>query len=502
MVSGNGVDDYLETVVGAGGEMSHLLEERFASTLKNGGLVNVLRGQNEVEINRIKTITPPAGMLGVVCSLGGNHELNDAREYAGSAIDRVVEAMHLVGATPAALANVIDARVGEKDIVLPYADAMVDRANHFRLPVVNGEFAVLGNRMRADANVSMTALGFIPKNANLPIDEVPFYFKQKGIRFAVFDPEGKPVFMNSDGVGTKTACYERAGNLGGAFIDSLAMKLDDLAKIGAKARVVSDVAEINLHHQLESIGRSFLGLGFAGIKDSSNIVYIVQPEFIAGRLNPRMENAFTYNVSGSSVSTIDEKRLQNLPRPSEGEQLIAIRGKTSNPRSNGITDMRKVMVEMFGDDWHTKTEARHLLEFLTTPSDVFYPVFRSLINNDLAGSVYHMSGGAFNGKLAKPLAKYGLFVDVEGLFPADERALAIARHRNNGNEASYGKWPMGNPGFISTRNPDRALEMIAEYGFDGRVVGRLVKDAGGLTGVRLRDIKASNGEPVYYSGRN
>lgn len=491
------VDKYLKTVVGDGGEMSELLEAKFVPTLKNSPLVRILSGG----MNGVKTITHPAGMLAVVCSLGGDYRITDSRKYATSAVDRIVEAMHSVGAKPAALANVIDAREGKAELIMPFADGIVERVNVHSLPVMNGELAILGNRMNADANVSLTALGFIPRNARLPIDECPSHFIKNGVRFAVFDPEGKPVYMNSDGVGTKTECYERRGNVGGAFIDSLAMKLDDLVKIGAEARVVSDVAEVNQIGWRESLGRNVLGLGFAGIKDCHDVSYLVQPEFVGNRLNSRFRDIFTYNVSGSSVSTIDEDRLQNLPRPSEGEFLVAIKGKTSNPRSNGITDMRKVMVEMFGENWHNKIEASPFLEFLTTPSDVFYPLFRSLINQGLAGSVYHMSGGAFNGKLARPLAKYGLFVELEDLFPADSRALEIARFRGTGNENSYAKWPMGNPGFVSTRNPDRALDIIEEYGFDGRVVGQLSKNPSGLTGVRLKGIRSSSGEDVYYSGK-
>lgn len=497
----NGVDKYLEEVVKSGDELSHLLEKRFAPTLNNSALANVLMGQNEFEINKIKTITPPDGMLAVVYSLGGHYGLTDPEKYAGSAVDSAVRAMQSVGAVPAAVTNVIDARIGDKNIVLPYADGIVGRVNAHRLPVMNGELAVLGDRMNADANVSLTMLGFIPKNAKLPVDTIPSFFKEKGVMFAVFDPQGKQIYMNSDGVGTKTDCYERRGNIFSAFTDSLAMKLDDLVKIGAEARVVSDLVEVNQGGWDYILGNSWMGLGGLGIKDSPNIVYNTQIEFVGNRLNFRNVGAFVYNISGSSVSTIDESRLKNLPRPSEGEQLIAIRGRTSNPRSNGITDMRKAMVEMFGDAWHIKDEARPFLDFLSTPSDVFYPLFRSLINQGLAGSVYHMSGGAFNGKLARPIAKYGLFVELEGLFPADERALRIAEFRNNGNEVSYAKWPMGNPGFVSTRDSERALDMIAEYGFDGKVVGQLTRDRNGLTGVRLKDIKASNGEQVYYSGK-
>ncbi|MEK6910166.1 MAG: AIR synthase related protein [Nanoarchaeota archaeon] len=496
---GKGVDDYLLKVVGAGGEMSALLEQRFAGTLNNSPLVEILSGG----VNGVKTLTPPAGMLAVVHSLGGNHELTDSIKYASSAVDRLVRAAESIGATPAGMANVIDAREGKADLILPFADGLVERANHFRLPVLNGELAVLGDRMNADANVSVTMVSFIPKNANLPVTEIPSYFIQNGVRFAVFDPAGKPIYMNSDGVGTKTDIYERAGTHDLAFIDSLAMKLDDLVKIGAEARVVSDVVETNSRKDVEVLGRSFMGLGFAGIRGASDLIYTIQHEFTGNRLRPTKDGRFTYNVSGSSISTVDENRLNNPLKPSAGEYLIAVRGRLPNGRSNGFTDMRKVMTQMLEDDWHeTEIGRRFISEYLGNPSDVFYPTFRSMIDRGLATSVYHMSGGGFDGKLSKPLAKHGLFVEVQGLFSPHNVALEIAKYRNTGNESSYAKWPMGNPGFITTNYIDDSLCMLEESGFEGRVVGLLEKSKEGLTGVRLKGVMNSRCEPVYYSGRN
>ncbi|MDO8564032.1 MAG: hypothetical protein Q7R87_03415 [Nanoarchaeota archaeon] len=496
---GKSVDDYLLKVVGAGGEMSALLEQRFAGTLNNSPLVEILSGG----VNGVKTLTPPAGMLAVVHSLGGNRELTDSRKYAGSAVDRLVRAAESIGATPAGMANVIDAREGKADLILPFADGLVERANHFKLPVLNGELAVLGDRMKADANVSVTMVSFVPKSAKLPIDKFPSYFKTDLVRFAVFDPEGKPVYMNSDGVGTKTEIYERAETYRLAFLDSLAMKLDDLVKIGAQARVVSDVVERNASENVCWLANSFRGLGFAGIQGASDLIYTLQHEFIGDRLRPRVEGKFTYNVSGSSVSTIDEDRLKNPLKPSAGEYLIAVKGRLPNGRSNGFTDIRKVMTQMLGENWHeTEIGRRFIVEYLGNPSDVFYPTFRSMIDKGLATSVYHMSGGGFDGKLARPLAKHGLFVEVQGLFSPHNVALEIAKYRNTGNESSYAKWPMGNPGFITTGNIGDSLHMLEENGFEGRVAGLLEKNKEGLTGVRLKGVMNSRFEPVYYSGKD
>lgn len=485
-----GVDWYLNTVVKGGDEMSALLEERFAPTLRNSLYAEVIHEG----MNGTKIILPPHGKLAVVHSCGGDHTKTDAREYAHSVVDRLVRAAEEIGAEPIAFANVIDASTSDKDAVLPYADALAERANHYKLVVPNGEFAVLGNRVTVSANISATMLSFVSREANLPWDSVTGFFKKNDVLYAVFDPEGKALYMNSDGNGTKPEFAERNGEYYDSRYDSLAMKLDDLIKLGASAHVVSDVVETN--RELERVPAALYG---AYINDESRFIHILQPEFVGNRIRSYKEGIFAFNMSGSAVSTIDEQRLQNPLKPRAGEYLIAIRGKP-NPRSNGITDKRAIMQELFGLEWHTTPEGRMFMPFLSAPSTVFYGAFSKLINNGLASSIYHMSGGAFKGKLAKPLANHGLYAEIHGLFPADWRELALAGARLTPAEIAYAKWPMGNEGFAATSRPDDAIALLREHGLQGRIVGQL-QALNGMTGIRLMGIKSSSNEPVYYSGR-
>jgi len=114
-----------------------------------------------------------------------------------------------------------------------------------------------------------------------------------------------------------------------------------------------------------------------------------------------------------------------------------------------------------------------------------------------------MSGGAFDGKLARPLAKDDLFVRVANLFPADWRESTIVGARCTPAEVAYAKWPMGNEGFVTTNRPNDTMEVIAsrKYGLEARIVGRIETAIDGRTGVELAEVNASNGKPVYFSGK-
>ncbi|MBS3050702.1 MAG: hypothetical protein J4400_00950, partial [Candidatus Aenigmarchaeota archaeon] len=233
----------------------------------------------------------------------------------------------------------------------------------------------------------------------------------------VFDPEGDDVYVNSDGQGTKAEFHERRREHWLALQDSLVMKADDTAKIGARIRAMFDVVERSgrvdeemFERYADELSRKY---GFA---------YVAEQHDVGSRLRGWAPGETAINVGGSAVSTIDGKRLASLPAPRAGNYLVAARGRPT-PRSNGITDQRAAMISMLGERWHETPEGKYFLEFLSEPSTCFYPAFMELLGSGVATAVFHNSGGAFDGKLAKPLAKHGLYALIEGLFEPDSRAL-------------------------------------------------------------------------------
>lgn len=484
--------DYVKEVIRRGDETSGWLEFMCAPTLTHSDFVKVISDG----MDGLKVLMPPEDKCGLVHSSGGSPNLKNPRDYASSAVDRLVRNSERLGHELVGFTNVIDARSGDREVLRPYVEAMVERALHYRLPILNGEFAILSDTMNADANITLTGVSFIPR------DESPSFFENNGVMYACFDPKGRPIFMNSDGVGTKTQVHARNGKPSGALDDSRAMKLDDLIKKGAVARVISDLVETNRVGDFEIMTGMKKGyIGGYGYDNMEHIIHILQHECVGDRLRPFKTGRFAFNMSGSTVSTIDESRLANPLKPSAGEYLVAISSLNPNGRSNGFTANRAVMEKMFGDTWHERPEGKLFMQYLSAPSTVFYGLFRKLIDDKLATSVYHMSGGAFEGKLARPLAKHGLYVEAENIFKPDWREITLTGANFTTAENAYRTRPMGNEAFVTTNNPEGVISSIARYGFLGRNVGQLVKDTGGLTGVRLKGIKASSGEDVYYSGK-
>jgi phosphoribosylaminoimidazole (AIR) synthetase len=491
-------DWYREEVIRKGDKGSKLLAKLCtAPTLDNCEYVDVIKeGMNGLAVLRV-----PEDYYVVVHSAGGDPEAEDLAEHASTLVDKLVDQAKSIGATPVAFADVIDSNTGDKSMLETIASALVSKANEYNLTIMNGENAILGPRINPDAqaNVSGTMISLMKKedwekfkSKNKISADSPVSFMHRCTNYSVFDPEGKPVIINSDGVGTKTEFYERVKKYWLALRDFMAMNLDDASKSGATVMAVSGVAETkgtipvhSLHHHADEYGKEI------------GIMCTLQPEEVGDRLMGYHEDAPSFNISGSVVSTIDEERLKNPLKPSEGETLIAI-VREPNPRSNGISAKRRNMVARFGPDYHQTKEGKQFLEFLTRPSTILYSIFKELIDEGLATSVYHMSGGAYNGKLAKPLAEEGLFAKIENLFEPDWRELALAGFSLTSTEDAYAQWPMGNDGFISTKNPDAAIKLLEERGYQAKVVGTLEKAVGQQTGVELT---ACNGEEIYFSGR-
>jgi phosphoribosylaminoimidazole (AIR) synthetase len=479
-------DDYIKNVIGRGDDGSRLLARICAPTLKNSDLVEIV----QEGVNGLAVLNIPKDYLCVVHSLGGMPEMERLDNYVNSMVSLMVDAAKGLSLTPVGFANVIDASEGKKGDIIKIGNRLVEMANNYKLPILNGELAILGNRVNCTANIMGTMISIVPRDI---LGSNCKEFESNGIAYAAFDPEGDCVWINSDGIGTKTEFYERLGMFDLGFDDSLAMKLDDTIKIGARARVVSDVVETNKEMKFGVTAHT----AHEAIKKcrKSGFSYILQHEMVGNRIRGYKDGVPSYNISGSAVSTINRERLKNLPRPYEGDTLVAIRGPP-NPRSNGITDKRRMMIKLFGEEWHKTKEGKIFLDYLAQPSVVLYPVFRELLDTGAATSVFHMSGGAYDGKLARPIAKYGLFAEITDLFRPDYRELALMGASETTMETAYAKCPMGNDGFISTGSPKTAIPIIQKHGLEAKVAGIIKKCD--RTGVELTAI---NGKKVYYSGK-
>ena len=479
------LDEYIEKVIKLGDEGSNYLATSAAPTLANGEHVEILSdGMNGLAVLRI-----PEDQFCGAGSIGGDPSIQDPGEYAASVVDRSVALAKEHGFKPIGFADIIDSSTGNLEDLKTIQKSIVERADYHKIPIINGENAILSDRVTGVANITGTIIGTIP--IKKPVQNFQKAFKAG---MAIFDPKGQAVYVNCDGIGTKGEFGERDNTPQIGLRDSAAMKLDDLIKVGGRFKAMCEVVE----YSGEINKTAFRGVAQDLERELRGIVAL-NFEDMKGRIQGYKPGALATNFSGTSLSTIDENQLKNPLKPQAGEYLIAIRGEP-NPRSNGISERRKLMVKEFGREWHKTEQGKLFMPFLKEPSTILYPLFRDMIDQGHATGVFHLSGGSYEGKLARPLAKEGLYVNLGHIFSPDWRDIAMAGMGFSSAEEVYSKRPMGVDGFVSVHgdNVNFALDYIKEKELDGRVVGRLENAVESKTGVSL---KAANGESLYFSGK-
>src|SRR3989344_3341787 len=110
-----------------------------------------------------------------------------------------------------------------------------------RVACINGELAKLGDMMNCDCNIAGTVLGYLPRfkfSGNLPA-----MVQLDGVLYYIFDPNEKLVWMNSDGIGTKSIVHSRMGTQRQGIQDLASMQGDDEGKFGGGALVSFNMIE-------------------------------------------------------------------------------------------------------------------------------------------------------------------------------------------------------------------------------------------------------------------
>ncbi len=498
--------DYIESVIKKGDEISESLSRLFSTTLQNSPYVDVItQGMNGIAV-----IRPPENYILVAHTAAGDKNERDIQNHVESMVKSLLEQANLLNAQPIGISDIIDTPFSDKNLIVDEIGQTLKKlADKNNFAILNGEYAICNTvNPEIKANISATMVSLVKTSSSTK--PAPFHADNSyGFDAIFFDPNQKPVYLNSDGTGTKpNNFYTRNGNYHLALYDSVAMKLDDSIKIGATPIIVSDILETNNPDTISST--SLITNTVIEIEHSipHELLYHVIIHDIGNRIIPYKPGETTLNVTGTAINTINEERLINPPKPQPGDYLLYI-VKEPNGRSNGWTSKNEIMKE-FGQeiyekyknkikspqDWHKTLEGKTFLEYLTKPSTILYPLYSQLLEKGLATSFHHLSGGAYNGKLAKPLSKHDLYVYIANLPNPPWIEKALMGMSGMSVKEAYSQWPMGVDGFVTTQKPEEAMRYIKSRGYDTGIAGQLRK-AKSRKGI---GIKTPFGKTIYFSG--
>lgn len=224
-------EDYINKIIKTGDNASDIIHAICKQTISFRSDVKA----EDPSAGGLTVILPKHSKKIAVLSAGGNPKISNTRAYVESMVEKLFCSAMKIDAEPIAFTNTLDMSNIDAEVVKEAALALYDVADAYELAIVNGEIAGLGDRVGASFNISGTIAAYISSSHDEGV------FSKNGIKYAVFAHENKPIFMNSDGIGTKIEMAERTGNH--TLTNLFAMLLDDTAKKAAEAKVLASVLE-------------------------------------------------------------------------------------------------------------------------------------------------------------------------------------------------------------------------------------------------------------------
>jgi phosphoribosylformylglycinamidine cyclo-ligase len=283
-----------------------------------------------------------------------------------------------------------------------------------------------------------------------------------GFAAGVEIPDGyqRPVLMMSvDGVGTKLELARLFGRWGGVGMDVVAMCVDDLAAVGARAIGFVDylaVGALNEDRDLAIVASIAAACRVAGCP------------LLGGETaeHPGVMDSDAVDLAGAVMGVVEHGEELGPHRVAIGDRLVGL--MSPNLRSNGFSLIRSLFADSLDE---------HLDSFLE-PSVVYSPAVQKAVATGAVHSAAHITGGGIVGNVPRSLPRHlGASIDTNTWKPPPVFEVVAARGINR--DEMLRTFNMG-IGFCLTVDPeglDEVLQATTEH--EPTVIG-VVTAGGGL----------------------
>jgi phosphoribosylformylglycinamidine cyclo-ligase len=304
------------------------------------------------------------------------------------------------------------------------------------------------------------------------------------------DPENLLFNLGFDGVGTKIEISERLGDHSTIAHDLFAMVCDDAVVRGAEPVAVGSILDIR---QLEDNNYTRQALkdlarGYVTAAAAAGVV-VVNGE--VAELGDRVSGygSFNYNWGAAVLWIAHRSRILTGHQIQPGDALVGL----AEPgfRANGITDIRRAMLEHYGPEWHHTVVKElgnlSLGRLIQAPSIIYSRFISSLTGGfDIAKEpkaritgVAHITGGGQPSKLGRLLEPSGLGITIDRPIDPPKIMTAVQRLRGFDDETAYSKWHMGPGMIVATSEPQKVLTQAGKYeGISAQVIGQVTEEPG------------------------
>ena len=292
--------------------------------------------------------------------------------------------------------------------------------------------------------------------------------------------------MCSEGIGTKIGFAEELQDWSTVGMDLLAMVLDDVSRLGARALGVTTTLDLGEYSNI-AIDRCMKDFMFGLTKAAKECagIPILDGEFSdlgsyiqGGRNFPLVANA-------SAAWVVKRGELIDGSSVKPGDQIIAL--PEEGFRSNGFTFLRNTLKKIWGPEWHGKilqlhTGARAIKDLVMVPSRIYYPIIQNLMETEFRQHItglVHITGGGVPGKLSKYLQPTNTSAVIDRSMACVNPLIRFFLEKGHVSvREAVQTWNMGMGFLIITSKPTSVIQFLQDYFpvFSPVVVGTVTKD--------------------------
>lgn len=300
--------------------------------------------------------------------------------------------------------------------------------------------------------------------------------------------------LGFDGVGTKVAVAERNDDHSTIAHDLVAMVCDDAVVRGAEPIALGTIFDVRQLDDTEHTRQALRQLAY-GYVAAAALARVVVVNGETAQLGERVSGygTFSYNWGAAVLWLAHKERVLTGSELRPGDTLVGL----AEPgfRSNGLTSVRKTMLQHYGDDWHNtvvpELGSATLGRQVAQPSIIYTPLITELTGGydirqtpraRVTGAA-HITGGGQPSKIGRMLQPSGLGAEITDPLTPPTIMLKVQELAGISDEAAYHEWHMGSGMAVATPQPEEVLEVARARGIAAQAIGTVTK----TPGIRIRN---------------
>jgi phosphoribosylformylglycinamidine cyclo-ligase len=312
--------------------------------------------------------------------------------------------------------------------------------------------------------------------------------------------------LGLDGVGTKVEVSERLRSHSPVAHDLFAMICDDASVRGGEPLAVGSILDVRQLNEDDYTKEAIqqLAQGYYEAAERANVVILngevaelgnrigghVDALFSYERIRREglRRKRFNYNWGGVVLWLAHKERELTGQQIQTGDALVGL--AEHGFRSNGVTDVRKIMRKEHGRNWHDDTVKSigdlTLGELVQKPSIIYCSFINELtggydINKKPKAEVHgiaHITGGGQPSKLGRMLEPSGHGAVIFNPLSPPPIMLEVQKMGKYSDRKAYGKWHMGPGMIIATPQPEQVMVEARKRGIAAKNIGVVTEEPG------------------------